>query len=188
LSEEFEPLDTAIYVEARRQGLQDARPREDTATCCLDGVKFFGWTNVPGVWDIQPDRPVTLTMMMTQGWRAAMLALRALAEASIPPANKPSDEPTQQLPTIWYHGERSYSQGRQRPIKVSNEMHNILQAFLGRDVALDTKKLSDIVANVTTVVKKLVEKFGENAISRPKGKGDGYFIRVRSLKPQETTN
>src|SRR5437588_12560695 len=76
---QFNVLDGAVYVEARRLGLQDTdMPRKDSSFSD-DEVVFFGRTNVPSVWDKRPDRPATLTMMATQGWKAGMLALRALA-------------------------------------------------------------------------------------------------------------
>lgn len=77
--EKFLALDTAVFVEAHRLGLQDAdMPRKD-ATYRDDEVVFFGRTNAPAFWSSPPDAPVTLTLMATQGWKADMLALRALA-------------------------------------------------------------------------------------------------------------
>jgi hypothetical protein len=74
-------LDTAVYVEARRLGLQNADlPRKD-ATFYSEEIVFFGRTNVPGCWSSPPDAPSTLRLMATQGWKADMLALRALADA-----------------------------------------------------------------------------------------------------------
>jgi hypothetical protein len=90
------------------------------------------------------------------------------------------------LSVIWYHGEKSYSIDGRTPVNVSQEQHNILKAFRDNTIALDTQSLSNTgVNNVTDVIRKLVKKFGEDAIRRPKNKGDGYFLRVRSLK---TTN
>jgi hypothetical protein len=90
--------------------------------------------------------------------------------------------------TIWYHGEQSYSTDSKSPVCVSNEQHIILQKFLDRDEALVTKSLEKAgVCNVTTAIKKLAEKFGEDRIRRPTKKGDGYFIRVRSRKPLVTS-
>lgn len=86
-------------------------------------------------------------------------------------------------PTIWYHGGQSYSRDGIRPIRVSTEQHNILNAFLGGNEAFDTDTLSDKgVSNVTTVIVKLAKKFGDDAVRRPDDKGDGYFIRVRPLQ------
>ena len=77
--EQFEALDTSVYVEARRLGLQDAdMPRQD-ATFHADEVVFFGRTNVPGCWSSPPDAATTLTLMATQGWKADMDTLRKLA-------------------------------------------------------------------------------------------------------------
>lgn len=95
---EFNALDTSVYVEARRRGLLDGDlPRKD-ATFSDDEIVFFGRTNVPGVWDKRPDRPVTLTMMATPGWRADMLALRALAEAGGTSAGRTAERKDDQLP------------------------------------------------------------------------------------------
>ena len=52
LEEEFFPLDMAVYVEARRLGLQDADlPRKDASPPHDDATVYFGRTNVPGFWD-----------------------------------------------------------------------------------------------------------------------------------------
>ncbi len=80
LEDQFIPLDTAVYVEARCLGLQDSElPRKDPMIDS-DEIMSFGRTNVPGAWDKRPDRPATLTMMATADWLWDMLALRALAE------------------------------------------------------------------------------------------------------------
>ena len=91
--------------------------------------------------------------------------------------------PAAAMPTIWYHGERSYSTDGRNPSNVSPEQHNILRAFLDNDVAIGTRALeSKGVSNVPAVITKLCKKFGEGSVQRPVHKGDGYFIRVRSLK------
>jgi hypothetical protein len=83
--------------------------------------------------------------------------------------------------TIWYHGGQCYSAANTQPIVVSCEMHNLLHAFLDRDNALGTRTLQNHgVTNVTTVMTKLAAKFGECCVRRPKSKGDGYYIRVRT--------
>jgi hypothetical protein len=92
-----------------------------------------------------------------------------------------NDDPP--LPTIWYHGERSYSVDGHTPVTTTREQHNILKAFLDKNVALDTQELSKTgVSNVTDVIEKIVKKFGEDTVRRPKNKGDGYFVRVRTRK------
>jgi hypothetical protein len=89
---EFNTLDTAVYLAARGMGLHDTDlPRKD-ATFSDAEVVFFGRTNVPGVWDKRPDRPVTLMLMATQGWMADMLALRALAESMSSPGTQGNDQ------------------------------------------------------------------------------------------------
>jgi hypothetical protein len=107
----------------------------------------------------------------------------ALAEKWAEQSAKHDEE--KEPPTIWSHGERSYSTDGRMPILVSDEQDNILQCFLERDIALDTDGLTNKsgTVNVTTAISRIVEKFGEGAIRRPKKKGDGYFIRVRTLKP-----
>lgn len=94
-------------------------------------------------------------------------------------------EQTKALPTIWYHGERSYSADGGMPTLVSDEQDNILQCFLDRDIAFDTDALTNKsgTVNVAAAISRIVEKFGDSAIRRPKKKGDGYFIRVRTSKP-----
>jgi hypothetical protein len=129
---------------------------------------------------------------------SAWLETHAMSESGSkgedqPASPQPEGEPPAEVegsaeqPTIWYHGEclgkHSYSRDGKPPIGVSNEMHNALKGFLDHDIALVTKALQDAgISNVTTVMRKLAKKFGEDAIHRPKEKGDGYFIRVRSLK------
>jgi hypothetical protein len=79
LEKQFNALDQAVYLEARKLGLRDSdMPRKDT-TFNPEQVLYFGRTNVPGLWSSPADAPTTLTMMATPGWRADMLALRALA-------------------------------------------------------------------------------------------------------------
>jgi len=88
--EQFEVLDSAVYVAARHLGLHDAdMPRRD-ATFHSDEVVFFGRTNVPGCWSSPPDAPSTLMLMATQGWKADMEALRKLALQSETPAPEPA--------------------------------------------------------------------------------------------------
>jgi hypothetical protein len=94
-----------------------------------------------------------------------------------PPALDAADQPT-----VWYHGGQSYSPDGVTPVLVSNELHNLLKAFLDRNEALDTKTLEKAgVGNATLVVDKIVKKFSGKAVRRPERKGDGYFIRVRTV-------
>jgi hypothetical protein len=90
-----------------------------------------------------------------------------------------------EAPTVWFHGGRSYSRDGLNPFVVNAEQHNLLQAFLARDVALPTRELEDAgVSNVSRVVGTLLRTAGgalADAIRRPKAKGEGYFIRVRDL-------
>jgi hypothetical protein len=107
-----------------------------------------------------------------------------LAKIERKDAPSPRGRPRAQPPTIWYHGEQSYSKDRKRPVAVSDDMHNILKQFLDRDLALTTKQLQKgsphfYISNVATVIKKLETQFGTQAICRPVKKGAGYCIRVR---------
>jgi hypothetical protein len=106
--------------------------------------------------------------------------LEALAEKLSIQPQKP--DAGKELPTIWYHGNNSYSADGGNPKVVSNEQHNLLSAFLDKEVALDTKALQKAgVENVAAAVGRIADKFGAAAIRRPAKKGDGYFIRVRTL-------
>jgi hypothetical protein len=96
-------------------------------------------------------------------------------------------KPTAELPTVWYHGGRSYSVDGRNPHLVPPEQHNALHAFLDCDKALSTEVLMDAgVSNVSDVMKTLFRKYGE-AVRLPAKKGPGYFIRVRTRKSDETT-
>jgi hypothetical protein len=87
----------------------------------------------------------------------------------------------QPRPTIWFHAGKSYSTDGHNPVCVTAEQHNVLKSFLDRNEALDTATLEKAgVCNVTSVINKLVEKFGQGPIRQPKRKGDGYYIRVRT--------
>jgi hypothetical protein len=84
-------------------------------------------------------------------------------------------------PTAWYHCGLSYSTDRISPIQVSHEQHNALNGFLDGNEALDTQKLeSNGVSNVSKVMKKLAQLF-PGAVRRPSAKGEGYYIRVRTV-------
>jgi hypothetical protein len=87
------------------------------------------------------------------------------------------------LTKIWYHGEQSYSVDGITPINVSNkEMHTMLQAFLDRAIAIQTKDLHGI-NNVAATAEKIIDRFGPNTVRRPgKDKGIGYYVCVCSLK------
>lgn len=86
----------------------------------------------------------------------------------------------EQPATIWFHGEQSYSIDGKTPKAVSREQHNILKEFTDRDVALTTEALKNAVSNVSRVMKNLDVEF-PGAVRRPAAKGDGYYIRVRTV-------
>lgn len=97
--EELNALDQAVYVAARRDGLQDALPRQD-ATFHSDEVVFFGRTNVPGAWNSPPDAPSTLTLMSTQGWKADLFALRTLDDPGDDKPKEGEPEETERSATL----------------------------------------------------------------------------------------
>jgi hypothetical protein len=110
--------------------------------------------------------------------RAQAIALKY--EISIPPANAPKMAPA---PTVWYHGERAYSADGRTPTVVSVEQHNILQAFLDRDIALDTPALQTVgVSNVSKVMTAIEKRF-PGTVQQPERKGAGYRIRVLTRLP-----
>lgn len=84
-------------------------------------------------------------------------------------------------PTLWYHGDMSYSTDGSRPRVVSREQHNVLRLFLARDAALSTEEIAHHANNVSLVMKKIESKF-PGFVLTPELKGDGYYIRVRSLR------
>ena len=86
------------------------------------------------------------------------------------------------LPTVYYHGERSYSLDGKSPTVVSNEQHQVLKEFLDKDHALTTDALKNAVGNVSNVLSKLSKRFGAAVRLPGPNKGDGYFIRVRTAK------
>lgn len=88
-------------------------------------------------------------------------------------------------PTIWYHGDNSYSTDGATPKKASRTVDNVLKAFLDRDSALDNNDLRDVVDNPSKTITEVTAKFGEERVRRPSEKGDGYYIRVRTLPPRK---
>lgn len=90
-------------------------------------------------------------------------------------------------PTIWFHGERSYSIDGVNPFKVSIEFDSILTAFRENTLPLETSELEEQsgVTNVSRAMKDLSEWNGgifAKAIRVPSGKNKGgYFARVKSL-------
>jgi hypothetical protein len=118
------------------------------------------------------------------GWRPDGLAAdedSAIETPACPTA------PNDTLPTVWYHGGRSYSADGQTHSLVSPEQHNALSAFLDCDQSLDTKALEKKgISNVSSVMQKLAKRFGD-AVRTPKNKGEGYFIRVRTVRQDTPT-
>jgi hypothetical protein len=91
------------------------------------------------------------------------------------------------LPTIWDHGERSYSIDRVNPILVTREEDDILQTFLDQDRAYDSTGLTTETGckNISRAITDLQAHYNAvfaAAIRAPGARGaGGYFIRVRSL-------
>ena len=98
----------------------------------------------------------------------------------------PFPKPVQ--PTIWYHGEQSYSSDGESPINVTRECHYLLQRFLDRKQAIATKELAtgkaneNGVTNPSAVVARIIKHFGAGAVRQPAKKGEGYYLRVRSYR------
>ncbi len=97
--------------------------------------------------------------------------------------------PAPAVPTIWHHGDRSYSRDRINPIVVTYDEDNILQTFLDSGKAMDTREVANKsgVSNVSRTIGGLCKKYAGvfvDAIRTPhdgkKGTG-GYFIFVRNL-------
>jgi hypothetical protein len=110
-------------------------------------------------------------------WLQAMRDWFTWASAQLEDA-PPRGEPA----TIWFHGGNSYSKDKLNPVCVPVEQDNVLKSFLDGNEARDTAALERAgVSNVALVIGKLVRKFGEGPIRQPENKGDGYYIRVRSL-------
>jgi hypothetical protein len=116
---------------------------------------------------------ITPAQAMRMTWDEIAIALR-------PAVEKRAEVEKKRPPTIWSHSGQSYSVDGFTPIGVSNEIHQVLKLFLDRNEAISTKSLGTAVNNVSAVVTKIENKLGSGAVRRPKEKGDGYFIRVRT--------
>jgi hypothetical protein len=140
-----------------------------------------GWgVGASGVWAM---RFLDVADLATDTDRLRLIVgeLRRLSTAAA--ASPPSASTRSSIPVIWYHGEHSYSTDGDRPRNVSPEMHNFLTAFLDREVAIETRELEEAgVSNAAAVAGKIAERFGEASVSRPGCKGEGYFLRVQSLR------
>jgi hypothetical protein len=93
-------------------------------------------------------------------------------------------------PTIWYHGDRSYSKDGIAVKTVPNGMHALLQQFLDSNTSHDTRMLANVkgISNPSSLATKVIKMFGGGAVRQPGGdKGTGYFIRVRSLEKKQST-
>ncbi|MBA4065461.1 MAG: hypothetical protein C0501_17455 [Isosphaera sp.] len=94
-----------------------------------------------------------------------------------------------QMPTVYSHGDGSYSCDRANPYRVTDEEDAVLKAFLDTNKAMETRHLVDAsgVTNVARVVGGLIERYEGRfaaAIRKPEKKGmGGYYIRVRPAEP-----
>jgi hypothetical protein len=143
----------------------------------------------PWTWpDLPPIPPVKLDALDRAAADLEGEVNKALAALDAPPDlaqvnGRPSAEPPPCAPptVIWHHGGRSYSTDGETPKKLSAQQHNALTAFLDSKQALDTASLKTLnVANPSKVIAQLAGKF-PGAVQPPGEKGEGYFIRVRSL-------
>ena len=101
--------------------------------------------------------------------------------------SEPTEAP-KDTPTIWDHGNGTYSIDGCDPIPVSDEEDNILQVFLKDDKRMLTGELQKRsgVTNVSRVVGEIARKYNKRfsraiEFPKPKKKRPGYYIRVRAL-------
>lgn len=92
-------------------------------------------------------------------------------------------------PTIYRHGERSYSIDGRNPICVSYESDKILMAFLEKKVSMTaadiTKATSvDNSPRAIATLEKYADGIFKPSIRRPIDKGIGYFIRVKLFEEE----
>lgn len=109
--------------------------------------------------------------------------VKALVLAHVVPAG--GTDPSN--PTIWHHGELSYSHDGATPVKVTFTDDCILQVFLEANDSLNTPEIErrSGVNNVSRAVTHLCKAYGGKfapAIHRPLRRGGGYFICVRPLR------
>ena len=106
-------------------------------------------------------------------------------QASSPvPLAKPTG---QEAGTIWFHAERQYSIDRETPLKVSEEIDSILQAFLESQAAMETYEIEKKsgVTNPSRAMQTLAEwndGIFKAAVRIPTAKAKGgYFVRIKPL-------
>jgi hypothetical protein len=81
-------------------------------------------------------------------------------------------------PTVWHHGNRSYSLDGHNPVTVSDQQNAALAAFLSAGTALDTRTLETCgISNVSRVMAEIEERF-PGTVRKPVHRGEGYFVRV----------
>jgi hypothetical protein len=176
-----------LGLEEKTRELQTALAKEGVFEI-ISNPRTGDWQSITG--DLYRIRQTVYRLKVAcleqRGEPADLLAANVLLEnfkkRILSPQN--ADKDADNLPTIWYHGEKSYSTDGNIPVIVSSEQHNLLKAFLDGKIALDTEALSNKgVCNVAAVVDKIVEQFGAGPVRRPgRRKGSGYYIRVRTLK------
>jgi hypothetical protein len=100
----------------------------------------------------------------------------------------PSETPPVEVtPTIWFHAERQYSIDGKTPMKVSEELDNVLQVFLESQLAMDSTDIENNsgVNNASRAMSNLVafsNGIFKSAVRIPTGKSQGgYYVRVQRL-------
>jgi hypothetical protein len=145
------------------------------------GGPWTGWDKLPAPLAFPHS---FLSVLGPDVFQASALAINSILARDDPTGQQttpPVAEPPP--PTIWFHGGKSYSADGKQPRNVSNEQHNALTAFLDKDQAQDTRTLERAgVSSVSKVMGKLNKRF-PGAVRKPRFKGDGYYIRVRTLTP-----
>jgi hypothetical protein len=148
-------------------------------------------------WYLKDERPpgdpaakdVESALRWMEELKAELVRIEQRAEPT-PPAPAPTAAPAAAAPpVIWRHAGRSYSTDGATPRIVPPEVHNFLMAFLDRNEAADTAELKKYgVSNPTDVANKTDRRFGAGVVRRPAVKGEGYFVRVLTLKAAADPN
>lgn len=121
----------------------------------------------------------------------AVRRMKLLAEPLLTQAQTRCDGEPQLLPTIWSHGERSYSIDGHNQFAVSDEHDNILNAFCEARRAMEASELERLsgCTNVARAIGSL-KTFHSGVFSpairaaEKKGRG-GHFIRVLPISGRE---
>lgn len=107
------------------------------------------------------------------------LALLLHGQVPLPATDGKQPIPTPEPRTIVYHGGESYSAGGEARC-VTQQYHDLLQAFLKTARPMKTTELERICSNPSKVVKQLKQWFPDAVEMPGKDKGKGYLVRVRA--------